>query len=297
MKRLLQCVGILAVTSALLGGCSNGPKKNFLGSGTLEAEEVIVSSLLPGTVEELFVSEGAAVEKDQIIARLDTSKLSAQRRQSEAALQELLINRRLADNGVQQARTQHENLAVNLERQVSLLGGGSSTQQIVDDLKAQEEIARLRLTSAQDQRAALDARESQLRAAFDLINLQIEDAVIRAPISGWVIEKYVDAGENIPLGGAIVKIADVKKLWIKIYLTERDVGLIALNAPVRVKVDAVTEKNFEGRVSWISPKAEFTPKNVQTRQSRADLVFAVKIEFDNPDGLAAIGMPAEVYLP
>ncbi|HEX7343337.1 MAG TPA: efflux RND transporter periplasmic adaptor subunit [bacterium] len=297
MKRPLQCVVILAITSALLGGCSNGPKKDFLGSGTLEAEEVIVSSLLPGTIEELLVSEGAAVQKDQIIARLDTSKLSAQRSQSEAALQEILINRRLAGNAIQQARTQYDNLAANLQRQQSLLQGGSSTQQIVDDLKAQEEIARLRLTSAQDQFAALDAKESQLRAALDLIDLQIEDAVIRSPLTGAVIEKYVAAGENVPLGGAIVKIADVKKLWIKIYLTERDVGLVALNAPVRVKVDAVTGHSFEGRVSWISPKAEFTPKNVQTRQSRADLVFAVKIEFDNPDGLAAIGMPAEVHLP
>jgi len=286
-----------AGVALLLIGCSNSPQKNFLGSGTLEAEEIVVSSLLPGTVEELRVSEGSAVEKDQIIARLDTSKLSAQRRQSEAALQELQINRRLAVNAIHQARTQHENLVANLERQESLLEGGSSTRQIVDDLKTQEEIAGLRLASAQDQPAALDAKESQLRATLDLVTLQLEDAVIRSPLSGSVIEKYVEAGENVPLGGAIVKIADVKRLWIKMYLAERDVGLVSLNAPVRVLADALTGKSLEGRVTWISPKAEFTPKNVQTRDSRADLVFAVKVEFDNPEGLAAIGMPAEVYLP
>jgi len=296
MRRTFAFTFFVAL-SVIIAGCTNNAKKSFLGSGTLEAEEIVVSSLLAGTVEELLVSEGSAVEKDQIIARLDTSKLATQRRQSEAALQELQINRRLAENGVRQARTQHENLTVNLQRQVSLLEGGSSTQQIVDDLKTQEEIARLRLSSAQDQLAALDAKENQLRAALDLVTLQLEDAVIRSPLAGSVIEKYVEAGENVPLGGAIVKIADVKRPWIKIYLAEGDVGLVSLNAPVRVLADALTGKSFEGRVTWISPKAEFTPKNVQTRASRADLVFAVKVEFDNPEGLAAIGMPAEVYLP
>ena len=297
MQKPLQRIGMLIFSSLLALGCSNGHKKNFLGSGTLEADEIMVSTMLPGTLEELLVSEGSAVEKDQIIARLDTSKLATQRRQSEAVLQELQINRRLAENAVRQARTQQENLSANLQRQESLLRRGSSTQQIVDDLKTQEEIARLRLASAQDQIAALDAKESQLRAALDLINLQLEDAIIRSPLSGWVIEKYVDAGENVPLGGAIVEIADIHKLWIKIYLAEREVGLVSLNARVRILADALTGKSLEGCVTWISPKAEFTPKNVQTRESRADLVFAVKVEFDNPEGVAAIGMPAEVYLP
>jgi HlyD family secretion protein len=185
----------------------------------------------------------------------------------------------------------------NLRRQESLLQDGSSTQQIVDDMKTQEEIARLRTTSARDQLAALDAKEEQLRAALDLIRLQLDDAVVRAPVSGTVIEKYADAGENVPLGGAIVKIADLKRLWIRIYLSEQDVGRVSLGAAVNVRADALPDEAIAGRVSWISPKAEFTPKNVQTRETRADLVFAMKIEFDNPEGQAAIGMPAEVYLP
>lgn len=161
----------------------------------------------------------------------------------------------------------------------------------------QAELARLRLNAARDQIAALDAKAQQLRAAMDLIQLQMQDAVIRAPISGSILEKYAEAGENIPPVGAIVKIADSKHLWIKVYLSEKDVGLVSLNSMVRVRVDAISGQAFDGRVSWISPKAEFTPKNVQTRQARADLVFAVKVEFENPDQAAAIGMPADVLLP
>lgn len=297
MKNRLFRLLLLLISVALAAGCTQNDKKNFLGSGTLEAEEVIVSSLLAGALDSVLVEEGAAVEKGQLIALIDTSKLAAQLRQSEAALQELYINRRIADNAIQQAQTQHQNVSTNLERQKSLLQTGSSAQQTVDDLSAQEELARFKLNAARDQIAVLDAKEKQISAARDLIRLQMQDAVIRAPLSGSVIEKYVDAGENVPLGGAIVKIADLQRLRIKVYLAEKDVGLVRLNSRILVRADALPDHSFEGRVSWISPKAEFTPKNVQTRQARADLVFAVKVEFANPDLSAAIGMPADVYLP
>jgi HlyD family secretion protein len=297
MKSTIIILLVISLSAVLFLGCGNGQEKNFLGSGTLEAEEVTVSSLVAGRLETLLVQEGDSTEADQIIAVVDTSKLAVQLEQQKAALEELTANRTLAANAIAQAQTQVKNLKANLDRQQNLLQTGSSTQQIVDDLSSQEQTAALRLSAAQVQVSALDAKQGQLQAAIELLRLQLRDAVIRAPLKGSVIEKYVDTGENVAPGSALIKIADLNHLWIKIFLAEEDVGKASLNQRVLVRIDALPNKLFEGRVSWISPKAEFTPRNVQTRKSRADLVFAVKVEFDNPQILASIGMPADVVLP
>lgn len=288
---------ILVVATSLFLGCGKSREKNFLGSGTLEATEVTVSALVAGRLDTLAVDEGDSVQAEEILAVVDTSKLAAQLSQQEAAFQELEVNRSIAANNVAQARTQAQNLATTLERQKNLLQTGSTTRQVVDDVAAQEETARLRLSAAQEQVTALDAKRQQLQAAIELIRLQLRDAVIRAPLSGTVIEKYVETGENVAPGSAVVKIADLNHMWIRIFLAEGDVGLVKLNQRVQVRIDALPDHPYDGRVSWISPKAEFTPRNVQTKKSRADLVFAAKVEFDNPDHRAAIGMPADVILP
>lgn len=289
---------LLSVIIVLVGfGCSNPREKNFLGSGTLEAEEVIVSSLLAGRLDSLWVKEGDSVAEGQVIALLDKEKLEAQVRQSRAVLEEVTVNRRIAQSTVEQAKALYDNLNSTLQRQNHLLQTGSSTQQIVDDLSTQAATAALKWESARDQLLSLAAKEKQIQATLDLLQLQIADASITAPLTGSIIEKYAEAGEVVPPNGPIVKIANLKRLWMKIYLGEKGVGLVALGKKVNIQIDALPRKALEGVVTWISPKAEFTPKNVQTRELRADLVFAVKVEFENADQRAAIGMPADVYLP
>jgi HlyD family secretion protein len=296
MKRKLQTCILLAVCGVLLHSCRGGEKQNYLGSGTLEADEIIVSTLVPGTVSSLEVKEGQFVDQGALIAMMDTSRLAAQLRQTRAGLLEIEAGRRMAYSAIAQAKEQYDNVKLNLERQKKLLESGSSTQQIVDDLSTQAATAALRLRAAEDQLSALDAKEAQLNASLDLLNLQIRDAQIRAPVSGTVLEKYVEAGENLLLNGSVVKLADLKHLWIKIYMGEADLGMVTPGTAVTVRVDALPDEPFQGRVGWVSPKAEFTPKNVQTRRARSDLVFAVKVEFENPEGKAVIGMPADVYL-
>lgn len=294
----LKCRNNCAIIllAILLCGCGRESQREFLGSGTLEADEVIVSSLLAGRVDSVYVTEGDSVILGQILALIDVRKLKAQLDQSEAALEELTVNRRIARRSVEQAHEQHENVLISLNRQKSLLLSGSSTQQIVDDLSTQEVLARSRLEAARDQLEALDARRKQLEAGIEVIRLQIDDGQITSPLSGTIIEKYVDSGESVTPGTPVVKVADLDRMWMEVYLDETDVGIVSLGTAVQVKVDALPDKPFDGRVTWVSPKAEFTPRSVQTRQARADLVFAVKVEFDNPDHTALIGMPAEVHL-
>jgi HlyD family secretion protein len=114
-------------------------------------------------------------------------------------------------------------------------------------------------------------------------------------VPGVVAEKYVEAGEIVPPGGAVYKIADLRRFWLKVYVGERDLGRFVLGAEVRVEIDAM-EKPLRGTIAWVSPAAEFTPKNVETRDARAELVYAVKIAVTNPPHELKIGMPAEAYL-
>ena len=116
-----------------------------------------------------------------------------------------------------------------------------------------------------------------------------------APVSGVIAERYVETGEMVPAGGAVFKIADLSDFWIKIYVGEKDLGRFSLGNAMRVEADAI-ETPLEGRVAWVSPEAEFTPKNVETRDARAELVYAVKIAIASPPGSLKIGMPADVHL-
>ncbi|MCX6640738.1 MAG: efflux RND transporter periplasmic adaptor subunit [bacterium] len=281
----------------LMAGCQGKNGKEFLGSGTLEADEVFVSSLLAGRIDSLTVDEGDPVTEGQVLAKLDVRKLAEQVHQSEAGLEEIAVNRRIAQRSIEQAQEQHNYLVASLNRQKNLLESGSSTQQMVDDLNTQEVLARSRVRAAQEQLQALEAKEKQVQATLQLIQLQIADGSITAPRSGIITEKYVEIGENVAPGSSLFKIADLKKLWLKVYLSEKELGLVPLGTRLKVQVDALRDQPFEGKVVWVSPRSEFTPSNIQTRESRAELVFAVKVAFNNPELKAMIGMPAEVVVP
>ncbi len=297
MKAQTITGSILAVVLLLICGCGTGVGDEFIGSGTLEADEVIVSSLLAGRVDSVAVSQGDSVEDGELLALINVDKIEAQLRQITAGLEELAVNRSIASRSVEQAEEQFNNLSSTLDRQQKLLESGSSTQQIVDDLSTQQTLAESRLEAARDQLKAIDAKQRQVEASMELIELQIADGAIHSPVAGTVIEKYIDAGENAAPGSPIAKIVNLDEMWIKVYLSEEDVGILTLGSKLTVRVDALPDKPFDGEVSWVSPEAEFTPRNIQTRDARADLVFAVKVKFDNPDHTALIGMPAEVALP
>jgi HlyD family secretion protein len=295
MKFRIKGLVILLLVVAV--GCKNGHNPNFLGSGTIEADEVFVSAMIAGRIDSLWVNEGDIVEQGQVIAKLDVRKLQEQLHQTEAALEELTINRSIAQRGIDQASEQQSYLQSSLKRQKNLLESGSSTVQMVDDLSTQETMARSRQKAAKEQLEALQAKEKQLQSTMALINLQIADGTLIAPRRGVIAEKYIEIGENVAPGSSVVKIADLEHLWIKVYLAEPDMGKAPLGAKLQIDVDALKNKPYQGKVVWVSPRSEFTPSNIQTKKSRAELVFAVKVAFDNLAHKAMIGMPAEVSLP
>jgi len=170
----------------------------------------------------------------------------------------------------------------------------SVTQQQYDDVETALKGAKTQLDNARNSLRALAAKEEQLNAQLALLSSQLRDAKITAPIKGTILAKYISAGEIARPGSPIVSIAELENLWIKVYLTEKELGRIKLGDTVQLEVGAFSDKTYPGTIAWISPKAEFTPQNVQTKEARADLVYAVKVNVKNPDGELKIGMPGDV---
>jgi len=296
MKTQQKQIIIPLLLVSMLMGCHGKTDDSFLGSGTMETDEVLVSSLLAGKLNSVLFDQGDSVDNQQLLAVVDVEKLEAQVRQNQAVLEEIGANRTVAQRSIEQAGEQLDNLSKTLDRQAALLETGSSSQQIIDDLKSQKAIASSQLQAARDQMKVLDAKKKQIEASLDLLNLQIADSRITSPLQGTVLEKYVEPGEIVSPGSPIAKITSLKDMWLKVYLSESDVDLVTVGGEVKVVLDALPDEPIKGKVVWVSPRSEFTPRNVQTRESRADLVFAVKIEIDNSNSTALIGMPAEVYL-
>lgn len=296
MKR--TCTLTLAgLAFVLLTACNDKKDQLISGSGTLEATEVLVSSKATGSVVAMHVNEGDVVQAGQIIAVVDSEKINLQKNQLLAGLYELRLNRTNAQRSVALAVEQLDNTDKKFKRLNALLTEGSATQQQVDDVELALKAAQTQQENAATMLTSIDAKEAQLKAQLDLIESSLKDCRVTAPISGTVLDKYLENGEVTRLGGPVVNLADLQNMYIKIYLKETDLARIRLNGPAELQITAYPDKVFPGRIAQIADKAEFTPKNVQTKDARADLVYAVKIKVDNPDGILKIGMPADVILP
>lgn len=291
----LLCAVYVALGCGTIGGCGREKPAGFSGSGTLEATEVTVSAQTGGQIVRLTKEEGDAVAAGDTLARVDVEKLQLQRKQLVAGLDEVRANRIPAAESVRQAADNLANIEKNYKRMSGLLEKGTATQQQYDDASTKYRVAASQLASARAQEKLLDAKESEIDASVAVLDRGIRDGTVLSPASGVIAEKYVESGETVPSGGAVYKVSDTKKYWLKIYVAEKDLARFKLGEDVTVRVDAYA-KDLAAAVSWVSPEAEFTPKNVETKEARAELVYAVKVTIKDPPAELKIGMPAEVYL-
>jgi len=276
--------------------CEKENKDQITGSGTLEATEITISSKSNGQVLDLLVKEGDEVRLGDIIAVIDTEKLVLQKEQIKAGLAEVDYHILAAREGINISEEQFDNIKKKNERINRLFKEGSATQQQLDDIITQFNLAVTQLKTSKSNLQAAQMKKKQIEANLKLVESQIKDATIISPASGIVINKFIEKGENVAMGLPIVTIADLTKLWIKLYVTAPQLGFIQLGETAEIRVDSFPERRFDGKIIWISSKAEFTPKNIQTKEARADLVYAVKIEISNPDLLLKIGMPADIFV-
>jgi HlyD family secretion protein len=321
MRRTAIAVASAAFLALALSGaaCRRGEDPGLIvASGHVEATEVVVSTKVPGTIESLSVDEGSVVTPGQELARIDTTDTRialdaarAERAQADAELRLRLAGSRVED--VREARAQVvraqadlEGAQKDLDRMEGLLASGSGTTKARDDARTRRDVAQAALDAASERLQRLlagfrpeekDAARARLQAAdarIELLEQQLKDALIASPIAGVVTEKLSDKGELASRGTGIVVVTDLPNAWLNAYVSEPDLARLRLGQEAEVVTDDGQAR--KGRVSFVASRAEFTPKNVQTRDERVKLVYRIKVALENADGLFKPGMPATARL-
>jgi HlyD family secretion protein len=291
---LILIVTVLIGILLTLVSCKKQSDYYFSGSGILEAKEVLVSAKMAGELLSLNVNEGDMINKNQLIAQIDTEKVVLQKKQLLAGFEELKLNMENGKRIMLQAKENFGNTQKKYDRMKSLHNQGSVTQQQYDDVDTGLKAVKTQYENARTNLAVMQAKENQLSAQLGLIESQYRDTRITSPITGTVIEKYIEYGELVRPGSPVVTIADLSQMSIKVYVTEKILIKIQIGSSAELSISSYPGKKFPCKIVWISPKAEFTPKNIQTQEARADLVYAVKVVVENPEGILKIGMPADV---
>ena len=289
MKKYLIPVVLLFLVS----GCNRG-ESDADAFGTFEADEVIISSETSGRIVLMDVNEGTVVAGGAVIAVTDTVMAVLQRAELDAVTAQ--AQARLAGIAAQDAviRQQMENLTVNIERTRRMLADGAATQKQLDDLTGQMEVLRRQSDANNTQRRAVAAEMQGIGAKRALLNEQIARSTIRAPFDATVIETYASAHEVTAAGKPLARIADMKTMDLKVWVSGAQLAEVKLGTGCTVRIDQGEKgfKNYAGTIRQISEKAEFTPKIIQTKEERVTLVYAVTIEVPN-DGSIKTGMPGE----
>ena len=237
-------------------------------SGTVEVTEVNVGFKVPGRVRTLFTDEGRAVNSGDKVAELDSAEL------------ESLVNQSSAN--VRNAEARQEKARNDFERYTKLYKDEVVSPQQMDAAK----------TAYEEAASQLQMYVAALRTA----RVKLSDSVIYAPLNGIVLRKNVEQGETVNTGTPVFTIGDMEHPWIKVYVKEDKLGFVKLGQKAEITVDSFPGKKYEGTVSYISSEAEFTPKNVQTREERVKLVFGVKVSVKNQGSELKPGMPADVKI-
>ena len=294
MKRIVYIAAMLVAVSC-------GKESEFDAQGTFEATEVVISSEANGKILDFDVVEGSIVETDKPLGAIDSVQLHLQRKQLLAQHSALLGSRPDVKKQVASLREQIAKHKSELRRVENMLKDGAATQKQYDDIEAQVKILETQLDatlSTLDKNTTtinnnLLALEAQIAALDD----RISKCRIVSPVSGTVLVKYAQAGELATVGKPLMKVADLDKIYLRAYFTSEQLAKVNLDDEVTVVADFGGDEryNYAGRIEWISSESEFTPKSIQTKDSRANLVYAVKIAVEN-DGRLKIGLAGEVIL-
>lgn len=294
MKKVLYiAVSLLAIA------CSK--EAEFDAQGTFEATEVVVSSEATGRILNFDIEEGMTIVANQAVGTIDSLQLHLQRKQLLAQQSALLTSRPDVKKQVASLREQIVKQKSELRRVENMLSDGAATQKQKDDIEAQIKILERQLdatlSTLDKNTSTINNNSAALEAQIAALDDRISKCCIISPVGGTVLVKYAEAGELASVGKPLMKIADLKNIYLRAYFTSDQLVNIKLGDEVKVVADFGGEERYDytGRVAWISSESEFTPKTIQTKDSRANLVYAVKITVEN-DGRLKIGLAGEVVL-
>jgi len=319
--QVLPIVAALAAGAVTLSACSGpGRVRGIEGSGTIEAREVSVASKIGGQVLEIRAEEGSRAGKGDVLVLIDHETLDIQLRQAEAGValaeaQLLLLRKGARAEDIRQGEETLLQAGANLKvaaddarRMRELAARGSVTPKQRDDAEARlvvtraqeasakEALSKLKQLARPEEIGAAEARLAQAVAAADLLRKMIVDGTVVSPVAGIVTRRPVEAGELVSPGTTVLTISELDRVHVMLFVTEKELGRVRLGGEADVTIDAAPGRVFKGRVTFISPEAEFTPKNIQTKEDRVKLVFGVKVEIPNPDGALKPGLPADAVI-
>jgi len=301
MKRIISICALI-----FLVGCSNGNKNEISASGTIETTEVTVGAKVGGQIQHLYVDEGAQVKQGDTLLLIDRSDLEIQLAQAVASADAAIAQYTLAVRGareedITQAEATLKNAEDDLHRMENLNKESSVSAKQLDDARtrfivAQQIYDKLKRGLRPEEIEAARAHRDQANAAVNAIRKKINDAVVISPSAGVITQKSVEEGEMVLPNGSLFRLSRLEKVHLVIYVTEEELARVKLSQDAKISIDGEPNKTFPGKVIYISSVAEFTPKNVQTKEDRTKLVFGVKIEIPNPDQILKPGMPADALI-
>ncbi|MCD7935633.1 MAG: HlyD family efflux transporter periplasmic adaptor subunit [Tannerellaceae bacterium] len=291
----------LIITGVLLfsmGACHNKGLE-YDASGVFEVTEVIVSSQGNGEILQFQLMEGDLLEANQVVGLIDTTQLYLRKIQLEASKESIKNKKTTPSTQIAALQQQIETQKTEQRRYENLIALNAANQKQLDDINAQIQLLERQLAAqyetVNNTNSSLTEEGSSLVAQIAQLQDQINKSVITSPIKGTVLAKYVEQGELAVEGKALFKVADVETMYLRAYITASQLTMIKTGQEVQVYSDLgeSDSRMYNGKITWISDKAEFTPKTIQTRDERANLVYAVKIEVRN-DGYIKKGMYGEV---
>ena len=283
----------------LIVACGSEPE--YDAQGTFEATEIVVSSEANGRIMELNIEEGMEIAAGECIGTIDSVQLHLQREQLVAQQAALLASRPDVNKQVSSLREQIAKQRSELRRVESMLKDGAATQKQHDDIETQIKVLEgqlnATLSTLDKNTATINNNATALEAQIASLDDLISKCRIVSPICGTVLVKYAEAGELATVGKPLMKVADLNNIYLRAYFTSEQLADIAFGDKVTVVANYGGDEryDYEGEIIWIASESEFTPKNIQTNDSRSNLVYAVKIAVKN-DGRLKIGLAGEVIL-
>lgn len=308
MRKVILFISLLTIISS----CKNS-KNNFDAAGVFEADEVLVSPEVTGRILSLNIDEGMTIDSNFLAASIDTTNVVLQINQLNAsinALQEKTNDPLPTINVLEQQLVVQKQQLASLERDkvrfTNLLQANATTEKKLDDintqvlvLKDQIEVTKKQIVQQRSlintQNRGILSERNPLEKKQDQLKDQLSKCSVRNPVAGTVLVKYAEAGEIISAGKPLYKLANISSMNLRAYITGDQLGEVKLGQQVKVMVDAGADKykEYKGTITWIADKAEFTPKTIQTKDERANLVYATKVKVQN-DGFLKLGMYGEV---
>jgi HlyD family secretion protein len=311
---------VLFIFVACITACKSGHDSIVESTGTIEATQVDIRSEVAGRILNLALDEGDRVKPGDMLAAIDHEKLDIELQNAEGVLREAEAHLSLLKSGfrkedvqkAQEALLEAEILFGNAKREYErvqkLYADKVAPEQSRDSIETNYKSALKRYERAkQDYQmlqsgyraediAAGQAARDCAEAAVNLVKRRIKDATVASPGKGIISERYVEPGELVSVGSVMFSIIDLQDMWIMAYVSEKNLGKVKIGQAAAVSVDSFPDRKFAGKVIYISPEAEFTPKNIQTKEERVKLVYGIKVQIQNDEELLKPGMPADVAI-